>query len=247
VLLILRHVELDDCEHVLFCDRTKVDNRIPGDVGVSHRAILVDGTGGSADWLSISNPSTIRRVPFRSGHLMKTLVVLSALAIALTACGETADGEPSEPSVTTTTVAAATSAAPTTTAAPATTTTEASSGIIPGSDVDVDAIVVAYSVAFDSTSDYLAKEPYIDDPTGLEETVGKYLSTGETMGGISVLVTDVVVAGEEADVTYDLLFNNNPTYPDLPGTAVLTADGWKVPRQVFCALMSSARVGCPAE
>lgn len=183
--------------------------------------------------------------------MKKTVVVLVALAVALTACGETADGEaadgePSEPSVTTTTVAATTSATPTTSVAPTTTTAEASGGIVPGEDVDVDAIVVAYSVAFDSTSDYAAKAPYIDDPVGLEETVGKYLSTGETMGGISVLVTDVVVNGEEADVTYDLLFNDNPTYPDLPGTAVLTADGWKVPRPVFCSLMSSARVGCPA-
>jgi hypothetical protein len=126
-------------------------------------------------------------------------------------------------------------------------TTEAPSGIVAGEDADVDAIVTAYSVAFDSTSDYPIKEPFIDDPAGLEETVGKYLTTGETMGGISVVVTEVVVSGEEAAVTYDLLFNGNPTYPNLPGTAVLTADGWKVPRQVFCGLMSSARVGCPAE
>jgi len=118
---------------------------------------------------------------------------------------------------------------------------------VPGEDPDVDAVVVAYTTAFDSESDYATKAPFIDDPTGLEETVDKYLTTGEMMGGIGVLVTSVVVNGEEADVVYDLLFGGNPTYPDLPGTAVLTADGWKVPRTVFCDLMSSARVGCPAE
>jgi hypothetical protein len=182
--------------------------------------------------------------------LKKTLVVLAALALAAGACGDAAEGEPGASALTPTTVATTTTTtAPvtTTTAAPATTTTAVPGGIVAGEDADVDAIVTAYSVAFDSVSDYSVKEPFIDDPAGLEETVGKYLSTGESMGGISVVVTDVAVNGEEADVTYDLLFNNNPTYPDQPGTAVLTVDGWKVPRPVFCGLMSSARVGCPAE
>ena len=107
--------------------------------------------------------------------------------------------------------------------------------------------MAAYTIAFDSNSDYAAKAPHIVDSAGLEDTVAKYLSTGETMGGVGVLVTDVTVDGEVAAVVYDLLFNGNPTYPDLPGTAVLTADGWKVPRTVFCSLMSSARVGCPTE
>lgn len=178
--------------------------------------------------------------------MKKTLALFAASALVIAACGETADSEPSEPAVTTTTVAVATTAAPTTTTAPPT-TTPAPSDIVAGEDADVDAIVTAYSIAFDSTSDYSAKGPFIDDPAGLEETVGKYIATGESMGGISVVVTSVNVDGENADVTYDLLFNNNPTYPDQPGTAVLTAEGWKVPRQVFCALMSSARVGCPAE
>jgi hypothetical protein len=117
---------------------------------------------------------------------------------------------------------------------------------VAGEDADVDAIVTAYAVAFDSESDYAAKAPYIDDPSGLEDTVARYLTTGETMGGIDVLVTAVAVNGSEADVTYDLLFNGNPTYPDLSGSALLTDDGWKVPRGVFCSLMSSARVGCPS-
>ena len=184
--------------------------------------------------------------------MKKMAVVALAVAIVMAACGETADNEPSEPADTaaatpTTAAAPATTAAPTTTAAPATTTTAAAVEIVPGEDADVDAIVTAYAVAFDSTSDYASKEPYIDDPSGLEQTVADYLTTGETMGGVSVVVTDVVVDGEEAAVIYDLLFNNNPIYSDLPGTAILTAAGWQVPRSVFCSLMSSARVGCPAE
>ena len=102
-------------------------------------------------------------------------------------------------------------------------------------------------VAFDSTTDFDTKLPYVDDLDGLEETVVKYMEQGEAMGGVTIVISDVVINGETADVLYDLMFNNRPIYPDLPGTATLTADGWKVPRTEFCGMMSSARVPCPAE
>jgi len=180
--------------------------------------------------------------------MKRIILLLGALALVAAACGGSEDAGAGEPAADSTTAQAAiTTAAPvavTTTAAPV---EEPAGGIVAGEDADVDAIVSAYTVAFDSESEYPDKEPYIDDPSGLEGTVADYLATGVTMGGVGVVVTEVVINGEEANVTYDLLFNGNPTYPDLPGTAVLTADGWKVPRTIFCALMSSARVGCPAE
>ncbi len=179
--------------------------------------------------------------------MKKPMLLLAVVAFLLVAaCGDAEDGGAGETAAeVTTTAAAAATTIPATTVAP--TTTASNDGIVLGEDPDVDAIVGAYVIAFDSTSGYDEKAPYIDDPTGLEETVAKYLTTGETMGGIGVNVSTVMISGEEAAVTYDLLFNGNPTYPDQPGTAVLTPDGWKVPRSVFCGLMASARVGCPAE
>ena len=185
--------------------------------------------------------------------MRRMLVLAVAIVVVVAACGDTADNEPSEPAETTATAAPATTttttttAAPTTTTAAPTTTTSAAATIVPGEDSEVDAVVLAYTVAFDSTSDYAAKAPYIEDPSGLEETVVGYLDIGETMGGVGVVVTSVTIEGEEAQVGYDLLFNDNPTYPNLSGTAVLTEEGWKVPRDVFCGLMQSARVGCPSE
>ncbi len=183
-----------------------------------------------------------------------TATAVLAVALLVAACGDTADTEAGEPAsqAETTTAAPTTTVAPTTTAPPTTTTTvtepePAPAEIVPGEDADVDAIVIAYATAFDSVSEYAAKAPFIDDPAGLEETVTKYLSTGESMGGIGVAVTSVTIDGDQAAVTYDLLFNDNPTYPNQTGTAILTADGWKVPRDVFCSLMASARVGCPAD
>lgn len=179
----------------------------------------------------------------------KIAAIIIVVSLALAACGGSTDSDSGATAAASTTVAPTTTTAPptTTTAAPATTTSAPVSDIIPGEDPDVDAVVVAYSIAFDSKTDYAAKQAYIVDPTGLEQTVADYLAIGETMGGVSVLVNEVVIEGESADVTYDLLFNNNPTYPDLSGTAVLTGSGWQVPRSVFCSLMASARVGCPTE
>ena len=185
--------------------------------------------------------------------LLKRAAILFVLTtLAATACG---GGEDTVATVNTTSPpTVSTSALPiaTTTTAPAptttvvdTTTTTVVAGIVPGDDPDVDAIVFAYTIAFDSVSDYETKAPFIDDPTGLEETVALYLTTGETMGGIGVVVTEVIIDGDTATLTFDLLFNDNPSYPDQAGRAVLTGAGWQVPRGAFCSLMSSARVGCP--
>lgn len=184
--------------------------------------------------------------------MKRSAAMLLVLSMTVAACGDGAEtdaaADTTEPPVATSTSAPAptTTIAPTTTTTPpTTTTTEALTGIVPGEDPDVDAVVLAYQVAFDSTSDYEAKAPYIEDPTGLEETVAQYLTTGEAMGGITVEVTEVTIDGDTATLVYDLLFNNNPTYPDQTGRAVRTEAGWQIPRGAFCALMSSARVGCP--
>lgn len=183
-------------------------------------------------------------------------LLTAALTLVAASCGGSSD--PSSAATvgtvgldtTTTAPATTTTTQPpttTTTVAPTTTTstTEAPAGIVPGEDPDVDAVVLAYQVAFDAESTYEEKAVFIDDPTDLEETVAKYLETGASVGGITVAVSAVTLNGDSADVVYDLLFAGNPTYPDLSGTAVSTPDGWKVPRTVFCSLMSAARVGCP--
>ncbi len=184
--------------------------------------------------------------------MRRVFTAILALALVAAACGsddtDAAQTDTTAATTTTTSAPATTTSAPaTTTSAPATTTTTTTeaAGIVPGEDPEVDAIVTAYTTALDSVTPYEEKAPFIDDPSGLEETVAKYLTTGESMGGIGVAVSAVAVDGDAAVVTYDLLFGGNPTYPDLTGDAVKTADGWKITRAGFCSLMSSARVGCP--
>ena len=189
--------------------------------------------------------------------MKRTLFLVIAFAIIVAACSS---GEAAEPTTTTaqpqttttaepaapastTTVPATTTVAPTTTAAPATTTT--AGGFVAGEDPDVDAVVLTYQIVFSSATTYEEKVPYLVDPTGLEGTVAQYGETGESMGGVELAPNAVTIDGDVAEVQYDFLIGGTPTYPDLSGDAVLLDGVWKVTREMFCGIMTSARVGCP--
>lgn len=175
--------------------------------------------------------------------MKRRMLLLVILAVIVTACSES---DAAETDTTAVLFLMIITVAPTTMTAPATTTTVAGDGgIVPGEDADVDAVVLTYQIVFSSETDYDEKAPYIDDPEGLEQTVADYQETGESMGGVELAPTSVTINGETADVTYDLLFGGTPTYPDLTGDAVLIDDTWKITRTMFCAMMASARVGCP--
>jgi hypothetical protein len=179
--------------------------------------------------------------------MQRFLSLVVGLALVAAACGSDDSSSDAGSSSETTVQTTTTTTAPTTTTttAPTTTTAAEAGGIVPGQDAEVDAIVLAFTTALDSETPYDDKAGFIEDPTGLEDTVAKYLETGQSMGGIGVEVTGVEITGGTAAVTYDLLFGGNPTYPDLTGEAIKTDGAWKITRTGFCSLMSSARVGCP--
>ena len=183
--------------------------------------------------------------------MKRILFLLVAVALVTAACSDDGGSEATTSSVeaspsTTTTVA--TTAPPTTTTSTSmaeTSTTAPPAAITPGEDPDVDAIVFAYQIVFSSETGYDEKMPYLVDPTGLEATVADYQETGESMGGVALTPTAVTIDGDVADVSYDLLFGGTPTYPDLTGDAVRIDGTWKITREMCCAMMASARVGCP--
>ena len=191
---------------------------------------------------------------------MKRLIVFGLVAALVAAACGSADEDVNAAVATTTAavVVTTTTAAPatTTTAAPATTTTEALPAtteapkiptvpVAPGEDEDVDAIVEAYSVVFDSTTSYEEKAPYLVEPDGLEETVAEYSETGKAFGGVTLEAKEVGIDGDDAVVIYDFLFGGNPAYPGQEGDAVRSDAGWQITREMFCSVMASARVGCP--
>lgn len=182
-------------------------------------------------------------------HLPVLLIILS---LVIAACGgDDAGADTTEPEATTTTAEEET----TTTAAPETTTTAEASGtsttvaeemaIVPGEDSEVDAVVEVYKVVFDSSTTFEEKAVFIDDPSGLEDTVTTYQATGDSVGGVTAEPTEVTIDGENAAVVYTLFFSGNPTYPGQEGSAMLTDEGWKVSREMFCGVMASARSACP--
>lgn len=191
---------------------------------------------------------------------MKRLIVFGVVAALVAAACGSADEDANAAAATTTAAALTTtttlSPTTTTTTAPATTTTGAPPAtteapqvptvpVVPGEDEDVDAIVDAYSVVFDSATSYEEKVPYLVEPDGLEETVSEYSETGKAFGGVTLEAKEVGIEGDDALVIYDFLFGGNPAYPGQEGDAVRTDAGWQITREMFCSVMASARVGCP--
>jgi len=180
----------------------------------------------------------------------RLLVLIAGFSIIVAVCGiDDSTSNTTEAEAVTTTAPPATTAppetsttvaeTPTTTEAEAPTTTEAEAAeIVPGENPDVDAIVAVYQVVFDSTTTYEEKAPYIEDSEGLEGTVETYSSTGDSVGGVTALPAEVTISGDLAEVVYTLYFSGNPTYPGLDGSAILTDEGWKVSRDMFCRVMA---------
>ena len=122
----------------------------------------------------------------------------------------------------------------------------APAGIVDGEDPDVDAVVVAYRTVFDSEFPFDDKIPYLEDAESLRNTNTEYANAGEDLGGIALEPVTVMIEGDRAEVTYNVLFGGTVTYSDLSGDAVLIDGVWKVSRDRFCSFMASARVSCPS-
>lgn len=109
-----------------------------------------------------------------------------------------------------------------------------------------EAVETAYLTVFDSEVPFDEKLPYLEDAEQLRSTFESFADTAERFGGISLEPTSVVIDGDEAEVTYDVLFGGSAAYTDMSGDAVLRDGVWMVTRARFCAFMSSARVSCPS-
>jgi iron complex transport system substrate-binding protein len=104
----------------------------------------------------------------------------------------------------------------------------------------------AWARVFDSNVPYADKAAHIEDAAGLQTTIESYTTAGEAMGGITLTPTDVVVNGDTASITYDVLFGTTVAYSALDGTISRVDGTWVVGRDEFCSFMASARNACPA-
>ena len=129
-------------------------------------------------------------------------------------------------------------------AMPAGQSAEAEAAGAAGTGGETEAAAAAWSVVFDSTTDFEAKAPHLEDADALSATIEAYTEAGSAMGGISLAPTDVSVDGDVATVTYDVLFGENPAYEDQTGELTLVDGVWTVPRNEFCGFMASARTPC---
>ena len=116
---------------------------------------------------------------------------------------------------------------------------------MPGADPEVDKVVAAYSAVFDSAVPYDAKAAHLADAEALRPTVEAYSAAGGRFGGIKLVPTAVAINGDQAAVTYDVLFGTTTQYRALKGEALREGSAWKVSREEFCSFMASARTPCP--
>ena len=100
----------------------------------------------------------------------------------------------------------------------------------PGADADVDAVVAAYQHRFDSATTFDQKAPFLPDAEALRTTIDGYAGAGGAVGGIQLQPTAVVITGDNAAVTYDVLFAGTPVYTDLDGAAVRQNGEWVITR-----------------
>jgi hypothetical protein len=183
----------------------------------------------------------------------RSTIAAVAMGLVVTACGggETAAVPTTVEETTTTTVAettTTTAAETTTTTVAETTTTVAAETTTTVAQVELDAdqqeAAAAWASVFDSTVAFEEKVPHLEDAENLAGTIEAYAASGERMGGIALEPLDVLIDGDTATVTYDVLFGENAIYTDLTGSMTLIDGVWVVGRDEFCGFMASARTPC---
>jgi iron complex transport system substrate-binding protein len=114
--------------------------------------------------------------------------------------------------------------------------------------VDDDEAMVAdvWRSVFDSATAFEDRAPNLEDADALRQTAEAYATFGDGLGGVSLEPTAVVVDGDVATVTYDVLFGGTAAYTDQTGTVERVNGVWTVGRDQFCSFMVSARQSCPA-
>ncbi|MEO1057299.1 MAG: ABC transporter substrate-binding protein [Actinomycetota bacterium] len=103
----------------------------------------------------------------------------------------------------------------------------------------------AWSAVFDSAVAFDGKAEHLESADELRATVDSYQGVGDSLGGIRLDPVGVVVAGDQAIVTYDVYFGENAAYTALEGEMSLIDGTWTVSRAEFCGFMASARNPCP--
>ena len=96
---------------------------------------------------------------------------------------------------------------------------------------------------FDSTVPFEEKAPNLENAESLRTAAEAYSAAGSAMGGITLDPTSVVVNGDEATVTYDVLFGVRPPTRTSPRPSRRSATSGSCHRRRSAS--SSHRRGCP--
>lgn len=109
---------------------------------------------------------------------------------------------------------------------------------------DGQAAMDAWAVVFDSTAEFVDKAPHLEDAAALESSNAAYAEAGVSFGGFSMEPTAVEFSGDEATITYNVLFGGTAAYTDLTGVIQRVNGTWTVSRESYCGFLASARSPC---
>ena len=102
----------------------------------------------------------------------------------------------------------------------------------------------AWALVFDSKVEFSEKVPHLEDAASLESSNAAYSAAGEGLGGISLEPTAAEINGDEASITYNVLFGGTAAYEDLTGEIQRVNGAWTVSREAYCGFLASARTPC---
>lgn len=114
-----------------------------------------------------------------------------------------------------------------------------------GDEADEQAAIDAFTAVFDSAVPFADKADLLENGAALQAAAEAYTAAGESMGGITLAPTGVVIDGDTATITYDVLFGGAAAYEALTKTITRVDGAWIVSQAAFCEFLSSARVACP--
>ncbi|MEM7287893.1 MAG: ABC transporter substrate-binding protein [Actinomycetota bacterium] len=115
-----------------------------------------------------------------------------------------------------------------------------------GADEDPAAAAAAeaFRLVYDSAAAWEDKAPHLENADALQASNEAYMAGADGVGGIGLEPTNVVVEGDTATVTYNVLFGENPAYSDLTRTISLVDGVWVVSEADYCDFLASARTPC---
>lgn len=108
------------------------------------------------------------------------------------------------------------------------------------------AVADAWLNVFSPDSTWEEMRPHLTGIEKIEDLARQYAETktDQTFAGVTLEVVSVDIAGNTADITFDILLNGSPVQPGNSGVLTLVDETWVVEYDTFCSIVALANYSC---